>query len=600
MSTNNPWLTPYQRSFDSIKAKLKTSLNKNVPEITDFSEGNIFIIIISIFSAIAEVLHYYIDNMARETFFYTARRYSSLYKHAKLVDYHIKAANPASTDIYINTSDGSPISGFENGGVKWSASDNITFVDSSQNNWILARDVFWENGTYTLILPLVQKEKANGGNWVTVGQLTDPNQNIYIGDIDSNQKYVEGSMVLEIQNNNQNEPWTLVDTFAYSGPDDKVYKVELDSQLRPYIVFGDGKYGKKPNLNGTLRAKYWITIGSDGNVPENSFTTLPEQITSKVPNAQISFAKAAGGGTDYEDFDMIKNHLPLSVKSLGVAVTKDDYESVIRNVPGVDKAYVNYICGKLIEAYITPYGNSEASSDLIGNVTLAINEAKVISVDVEVKSTKEATIFIDAEVWGNKSYKYNDIYNSINQVLIDTYSRANAYPNKPIRLSDIYSLIDNLSVVDYLKINSLVVISKPVSEGDNGDIITIPYIKILSVSANIDKEYLNYTIKITDVVGIATVYSVTNTDTGDLVSIDTGGNTIEFGKVYTFTDKSSIYGLEVKFEMSVQRLNENIKSGSATISFSQNVNKLVEVLPQNYNLPVFKSSSITLNIHEQV
>ena len=58
MSTNNPWLTPYQRSFDSIKAKLKTSLNKNVPEITDFSEGNIFIIIISIFSAIAEVLHY--------------------------------------------------------------------------------------------------------------------------------------------------------------------------------------------------------------------------------------------------------------------------------------------------------------------------------------------------------------------------------------------------------------------------------------------------------------------------------------------------------------------------------------------------------------
>lgn len=600
MSTNNPWLTPYQRSFDSIKAKLKTSLNKNVPEITDFSEGNIFIIIISIFSAIAEVLHYYIDNMARETFFYTARRYSSLYKHAKLVDYHIKAASPASTDIYINTLDWSPISGFENGGVKWSASDNITFTDSSQNNWILARDVFWENGTYTLILPLVQKEKANGGNWVTVGQLTDPNQNIYIGDIDSNQKYVEGSMVLEIQYNNQNEPWTLVDTFAYSGPNDKVYKVELDSQLRPYIVFGDGKYGKKPNLNGTLRAKYWITIGSDGNVPENSFTTLPEQITSKVPNAQISFAKAAGGGTDYEDFDMIKNHLPLSVKSLGVAVTKDDYESVIRNVPGVDKAYVNYICGKLIEAYITPYGNSEASSDLIGNVTLAINEAKVISVDVEVKSTKEATIFIDAEVWGNKSYKYNDIYNSINQVLIDTYSRANAYPNKPIRLSDIYSLIDNLSVVDYLKINSLVVISKPVSEGDNGDIITIPYIKILSVSANIDKEYLNYTIKITDVVGIATVYSVTNTDTGDLVSIDTGGNTIEFGKVYTFTDKSSIYGLEVKFEMSVQRLNENIKSGSATISFSQNVNKLVEVLPQNYNLPVFKSSSITLNIHEQV
>ena len=98
MPTNNPWLNPYQRSFNSIKDQLKASLQTRIPEITDFSEGNIFMIIVSIYAAIAEVLHYYIDNMARETFFVTARRYSSLYKHAKLVDYHIKSAIPASVD----------------------------------------------------------------------------------------------------------------------------------------------------------------------------------------------------------------------------------------------------------------------------------------------------------------------------------------------------------------------------------------------------------------------------------------------------------------------------------------------------------------------
>ena len=86
MSTNNPWLTPYQRSYDSIKSQLILKLKQNVPQLTDLSEGNIFILIISVLAAIAEVLHYYIDSNAQEMFFTTARRYSSLMKHAKLVD----------------------------------------------------------------------------------------------------------------------------------------------------------------------------------------------------------------------------------------------------------------------------------------------------------------------------------------------------------------------------------------------------------------------------------------------------------------------------------------------------------------------------------
>ena len=110
MATNNPWLTPYQRSYNDIKAKLISELRNRVPEITDFSEGNIFILIISIFAAIAEVIHYYIDNMARETFFPTARRYSSLYKHSKLVDYHIKSAIPASVDLTLYKSNNKPTS----------------------------------------------------------------------------------------------------------------------------------------------------------------------------------------------------------------------------------------------------------------------------------------------------------------------------------------------------------------------------------------------------------------------------------------------------------------------------------------------------------
>ena len=83
MGITNKWLNPYQRSYQQIKAKLVESLMglkdlQGQKLITDYSEGNILIIILSLFAAIAEVLHYYVDNMARETFLSTARRYDSV------------------------------------------------------------------------------------------------------------------------------------------------------------------------------------------------------------------------------------------------------------------------------------------------------------------------------------------------------------------------------------------------------------------------------------------------------------------------------------------------------------------------------------------
>ena len=77
MGITNKWLNPYQRSYQQIKAKLVESLMglkdlQGQKLITDYSEGNILIIILSLFAAIAEVLHYYVDNMAWETFLSTA------------------------------------------------------------------------------------------------------------------------------------------------------------------------------------------------------------------------------------------------------------------------------------------------------------------------------------------------------------------------------------------------------------------------------------------------------------------------------------------------------------------------------------------------
>lgn len=573
MPTKNPWLTPFQRSFNSIKDKLKTEMRAKLPEVTDMSEGNIFIILISQFSAIAEVLHYYIDNMARETFFTTARRYSSLYKHAKLVDYHIKSAYPSSVDLTIYRSGDQPVE------TSLTIPVDTLFTSNDGKQWVSYKTITWLRGTYSVKVPVVQKEPIGITGSINLGTITDQDVVIYLGDLPSDRKYVEGSMVLTIDG----EPWTLVDTFAYSISTDKVYKVEVDEYGKPYITFGDGRFGQKPNLNGQVLGFWYITYGSLGNLPEASFTQVPNIISSVQNDAMVYNNFPASGGTDYEDFNMLKEHVPLSIKTLGVAITKEDYEAKAMLVPGVDKAYCNYICGRYVEIYITPDGGGEASQALIESTEQALAKSKVITTAIRVLAAHGAKVYVDVVVWGKKSFNREDISNQIKQALITRYNYNTSEVNQPVRLSDIYALIDNQTMVDYIKINKLYLLGYPAPVNS---IRAQPELNITAFNQNrfngvseLDSEVFNIV--------------VINTTTYNIQLPDTSYVTGTFGtSLNVVTNKSN-------FDITIGNSTGNPYNAGDEYSLTiQAMN--TDLIPRNFNQPIFEADTISLTINETV
>lgn len=451
MSVNNPWQTPFQRSYESIKGKLINEMRGRFPEMTDYTEGNIFVILISMFAAIAEVLHYYIDNMAREAFLPTARRYSSVVKHAKLVDYHIKSAIPATVDVILTLSNGNALSGNDiiiPVGTQFSSTDGLS--------WLSTKTVIFRQGEYSVKVPLIQQDRSGDG--VELGTITSKSQiTIQIPKSATNQPYSEGSMVLTIDN----EPWTLVETFAYASSTDKVYKVEVGNDGESYIVFGDGKFGMIPSLGGVLKGTFYYTDGSAGNIDAGNFTTVPSELSSLNPDLIITQPIAATGGSDYENFNMLKEHIPLSLKTLGVAITKDDYESITRLVPGVDKAYVTVDCGNKVSIYITPDNGGVASSALRDIVYRYIQKYKVITVNVEVLSTYPTQIFLDAHITGKKSFKSLDISNQVKNALLNKYNYENSTINQTVYISEVYQTIENVNLVENVTIDKLYLLSYP-------------------------------------------------------------------------------------------------------------------------------------------
>ena len=573
MGITNKWLNPYQRSYQQIKAKLVESLmGLKDPQgqklITDYSEGNILIIILSLFAAIAEVLHYYVDNMARETFLSTARRYDSVVKHGALVDYHARAAIAATVDVILSRSiTGNSI------GAKLTIPQGTLFTDSSGNSWLSARDVIWYSNVTTCKVPIIQHERYTASALNNMVIPTGDRVILNLGTLPNGKYYEQGSMSLQIGG----ETWVLVDTFAKSKPTDKHFMVSVDESLSPHIMFGDGTFGKKPAAGAKItNVVFYLTNGTQGNVKSNTITSVPSVISSSITDATVSNAYDAGGGSNYENFTMLKEHIPLSVKTLGVAITKEDFESLAMLVDGVNKAKADYECGRKLTIYISPDGGAVASSELINRVYNLLSQRAPMTTWLKVKSAGKVQIILEMGVTGKKSYKTAEIQTQILTALYNAYSPEQAQIGGSVRVSDIYALIDNLSTVDYLHLTKF-------------------YIKPWPTTIYGNKELNLGQFKLNKAKGFMTYYITFNSSTTFTV------RSVSNGYVTTGSVGSSIQIIDKAngFDFSLDIQNNSYQSGyrySITVSEPNH-----DYEDPGFNLPVFENASqLTLTVNEIV
>jgi uncharacterized phage protein gp47/JayE len=573
MGITNKWLNPYQRSYQQIKAKLVESLmglkDKDGQKlITDYSEGNILIIILSLFAAIAEVLHYYVDNMARETFLSTARRYDSVVKHGALVDYHARAAIAATVDVILSRSiTGNSI------GAKLTIPQGTLFTDQSGNSWLSARDVTWYSNVTTCKVPIIQHEKYTTSALNNMVIPTGDRVQLNFGTLPNGKYYEHGSMSLQIGG----ESWVLVETFAKSKPTDKHFIVSVDESLNPYIMFGDGTFGKKPAAGAKItNVVFYLTNGSQGNVKSNTITSVPSVISSSITDATVSNAYDAGGGSNYENFTMLKEHIPLSVKTLGVAITKEDFESLAMLVDGVNKAKADYECGRKLTVYISPDGGAVASSELISRVYNLLSQRAPMTTWLKVKSAGKVQIILEMDVTGKKSYKTAEIQTQILTALYNAYSPEQAEIGGSVRVSDIYALIDNLSTVDYLHLTKFYIKPWPTTIYGNKE-LALGQFKLNKATGS-----MTYFITFNS----STTFTVRSVSNGYVATGSVGGS-------LQVVDKAN------GFDFSLDIQNNSYQSGyrySITVSEPNH-----DYEDPGFNLPVFENASqLTLTVNEIV
>jgi len=558
MIIKNPWVGYLDRSYQQIKARILTRLGQTIPEISDHSDSNILVVIIEAFAGVAEQLNYYIDNMAREAFITTARRYSSAVKLTRLIDYRIKSMVPSSVDITIE---------FLNQGLPYSLPSPIIipsgtiFTTANNISFTTTTDTTVPTGSTFVNLPLKQKTLVSNYNIGTTTNLLDQTFSLGVN-------YVHNSLELKIGT----DDWFLKETLGFSGPLDKHYIVEISAEREAYIKFGDNINGAVPAAGLVITGNLYTSKGVNGNVNPNTITSSTSNFTTLfgIPGIKVYNSYKAVGGTDYEDIERIRRSAPLSLRTLGRAVTRQDYRDIALLAPGVDKAKEYFNCGKFVYLYVSPNGGGIASNGFLADIVTYFEDKKMITTFVKPMPCGESHINMDLTVTAKFRVDGLKLRADIIKLLIDKYSYNNSDINKTIRLSDLISVVDNYSGVDYLKLNK---------------VYLKPYIRPLTDTTI----PLNYTISLNEG-AIDTVTWRVKYDGVNMLLLKNNNPITNLTIGTPYTDANDIITLTI--------LTGTYSTGDEWVFKTIPINR--DLLIDDYSIPVVIENDITLIVNEQL
>jgi predicted phage baseplate assembly protein len=130
------------------------------------------------------------------------------------------------------------------------------------------------------------------------------------------------------------QEWLEVEEFSQSGPDDRHFildRVTGEIQLGPAVRTPDGEmvyFGAVPPKDSVLRVRRYHTGGGrQGNIAAH---TIKVARTSIAFVTRVDNRHAASGGVDGEDIEEAKIRGPIVLRTLGRAVTPEDYEQLAR------------------------------------------------------------------------------------------------------------------------------------------------------------------------------------------------------------------------------------------------------------------------------
>ena len=443
------------RDYETIKREMVARASRVFPEWTDRDPSDFGMMMLDLWAYSADVLHYYIDRAAGESFLATATQRESVLALANLLDYVPRGRSSATSTLSLQNNTGAaitvpPYTEF------LARYDETTYqVFTETGGTILAAataPIIITEGTLYRDEVLTSGSSGVGGQRYTLSASGAALPTLVVT------VYEDGVTPTVYQR---------VSRLSAADTGDRSYSTEQTADGFVDVVFGTSLNGFIPPPGALITATYATSSGSSGNLPANAVVGFK---TGTPSGLSIVSSAAFSGGLDEESIASLKRSIPSVISSQNRAVTRNDFIALATQVEGVAKATIAFTPNaggsSAGNASVTVYAQA-ARSDYLTTVDTsqtvsAVMQADVVSsiqpralLGVTVTAAPTITwapIDIEATVFVNERYVSNWVRRNVEAAIEELFEFDNVFFGQRLTLGQVYRLVLNVPGVDYATI----------------------------------------------------------------------------------------------------------------------------------------------------
>jgi Baseplate J-like protein len=462
-SSDKPAIDYTDKDYRSLREAMLSLAALRVPEWTDRSPSDLGVLLVDLFAYVGDVISYYQDRIASESFLDTAVERRSILNLLRLIGYELAppvAANAELTLVFNPPGPGAPTvvtvaHGAEFATKASDAGPSQSFVylgDDRQLDLAGADVAAGSDGKLTFHgLPVRHGRRVADEN---LGSSTgEPNQMFRLAET----PVVLETLTVEVDEGAGPVEWERRANLLYhvapdgsielSTPASQDYYVQFDENGQAAVVFGDAEYGRIPPAGrDNIRASYVTGGGAVGNVGAGGIVDA----TTKIDNlASVTNPLPAVGGSDAEPIERAARFGPLAFRSGDRAVALSDYVSLALKAGGVAKVRARTTGWNRIDLYVAPEAAtcSPAPDELKRRLVAYFEPRRMVGTSVHIQDPVCIPIDIAVELVTEHHHPPETVRQRSEAAVRELLAFENVDFGRPLYLSKVYEAVEAIDGV---------------------------------------------------------------------------------------------------------------------------------------------------------
>jgi hypothetical protein len=252
--------------------------------------------------------------------------------------------------------------------------------------------------------------------------------------------------------------WEERESLYKAGPAERVYATLNGVGGASDVLFGDGVEGPRlPTGQNNVHAHYRIGLGRAGNVGAGAITTLVDR---PLGVSGVTNPAPAAGGQDAQSVDDIRANAPLTVLTLGRAVSILDYQNFAASFAGVAKAHAIWIpSGTARGVFLTVAGVDgavfPAGSQTLAKLVEALHDFGNPLIPIAVQSYVETLFGFSADLQYDPAYDQKSVEANVRSALASAFSFEARNFGQAVSIDEIAATIQAVAGVIAVNVTGL-------------------------------------------------------------------------------------------------------------------------------------------------